>query len=159
LSDQQTFDQVRYWTSGVTSWLRLARQGIWIEGCADNLGFESIKTTLQEPVLKLPELQRWTALTHEDAVSSWADSGIRIALGSYRSRVDPESQSNFGQQLAACKYFFWSSARQYENLKDWIPADANHACGTGKTLRALRATGLKDVQAFASRREWQAWLS
>jgi hypothetical protein len=159
LSDRQAASQVRYWTSGVSSWLQLAKQGVWVEGCADNLGFESIKNTLQEPVLALPELQRWTALTHVDAVSSWADSGIRTALGSYRSSVDPARQPDFGQQLASCKYFFWSSARQYETLREWIPANAKHACGTGKTLQALRTAGLKDLQVFASRREWQAWLS
>jgi hydroxymethylbilane synthase len=159
LADRQAAAQVRYWTSGVRSWLQLAKQGVWVEGCADNLGFESIKSTLQEAVLTLPELQHWTALTHEDAVPSWADSGIKTALASYRSNVDLQRQPDFGQQLAACKYFFWSSARQYESLRDWVPAGAKHACGTGKTLQALRTTGLKDVQAFASRREWQAWLS
>ena len=32
-------DTVRYWTSGPESWARLAARGIWVEGCADNLGF------------------------------------------------------------------------------------------------------------------------
>jgi hydroxymethylbilane synthase len=148
---------IRCWTSGPTSWQKLAKQGIWVEGCADNLGFAACVTTLQTPVMQLPELAEWTALTHIDAVAGWRSSGIVRVLSSYALTATTATYAN--EQMNEYTHFYWSSARQYEHLKRWLPADAHHACGAGKTPAALRSAGLDDVQAFASRREWQQWLS
>ena len=53
----------RVWVSGVSSfWRKLASMGIWVEGCAENLGFDSVKNVLDEEVLQLPDFQRWTVL-------------------------------------------------------------------------------------------------
>jgi hydroxymethylbilane synthase len=148
----------RCWTSGPTSWRRLAQQGIWVEGCADNLGFEACRATLQMPVLQLPPLPDWTALTHVDALDGWRSSGVGNVLASYTLKPNtPEPDANH-ERLANCTHFYWASARQYEYLKAWVPADAHHACGAGKTSAALRSAGLDTVQPFASRREWQQWL-
>jgi hypothetical protein len=151
-------NQARYWTSGIQSWRKLAAQGIWVEGCADNLGFASIRETLASPVLQLPELPHWHALTHEDAVASWAASDVGHVIATYRSRIPEEDRKDLADQMTGCTHFYWSSARQYESLKDAVPPNAQHACGPGKTLEALRAAGLTNVQPFVSRREWQQWL-
>ncbi|MBT8421556.1 MAG: hypothetical protein KJP03_00385, partial [Gammaproteobacteria bacterium] len=148
----------RYWTSGPSSWRRLAEQGIWVEGCADDLGFESVRELLQTPVLQLPALEHWAALTHRDATDSWSDSGIGNVVATYAIDVELDEQQT-RRELAACTHFYWSSARQYRLLRPWLPAGAHHACGSGKTLRGLRASGLSDVQPFVSRREWQQWAA
>jgi hydroxymethylbilane synthase len=147
----------RYWTSGIPSWKQLARKGIWVEGCADHLGFESAKALLSAPVLQLPPLREWSALTHRDAVDSWSDSGIGTVIATYSITLELNPQQ-VAKDLASCTHFFWSSARQYRMLQDWLPAQAHHACGAGKTYRALLAAGTMNLRAFASRREWQQWL-
>lgn len=148
----------RLWTSGVRSWQRLAERGVWVEGCGDSLGFGQLQTLLATPVLQLTPLQEWTAVTHADAVAGWADSDVGTAIASYRlpePRVDGQSES----ELAAANHFYWDSVRQYRALRMRIPKHAQHACGAGKTLRALRAAGVKDVLPFVSRQEWQTWLA
>jgi hydroxymethylbilane synthase len=146
-----------YWTSGTRSWEKLASAGIWIEGCAENLGFDSVRPTLECPVLQLPEMHDWLAVTHEDALSSWEDSGIGRAVASYRSVVPETATLQLAQEMSDCTHFYWSSARQFQRLQKHIPAGAEHACGAGKTLQALRSAGM-DPQPFISRGEWQQWL-
>jgi len=144
----------RCWTSGKESWMRLANQGVWIEGCADNLGFESIGELLASAVLHLPPLSRWTALTHRDAVTGWASSGIKNVVATYSIDIALDEQQ-VRAELEQYTDFYWSSARQYATLRDWLPAKAQHACGAGKTLHALRAAGLSNVRPFPSRQEWR----
>jgi len=147
----------RCWTSGTHSWKKLAGQGIWVEGCADNLGFESVKTLLSTPVLQLPPLHEWVSLTHRDAVDSWSGSGIGSVIATYAIDMELDPQTAAGE-LANCTHFFWSSARQYRTLQRWLPAQAHHACGAGKTYQALQAAGAENLRAFVSRQEWQQWL-
>ena len=63
------------------------------------------------------------------------------------------------EELAGCTHFYWSSARQYRALQPWLPANASHACGGGKTLQGLREAGLSEIQPFVSRREWLQWAA
>jgi hydroxymethylbilane synthase len=147
----------RTWVSGVKSWRQLARRGIWVEGCADNLGFAEILPTLACEVLGLPELSEWTALTHRDAVSGWKESGVGQVVATYATVPVPKT-ADLEAAVRKATHFFWGSAAQYRVIKKWVPPDAHHACGAGKTREGLRALGLTSAQAFPSRREWQAWL-
>jgi hydroxymethylbilane synthase len=151
----------RLWVSGVESWRRLAAQGAWVEGCADNLGFGALLPLLRAPVLRLPPLADWTVLTREDAVGSWAGSGVGRVLATY-AMTAPRDAAALGEiraHVAGATHFFWGSAAQYRALSAWLPAGAHHACGPGKTFDALRAAGVANLRAFPSRREWRSWLA
>jgi hydroxymethylbilane synthase len=155
--DAVVLDQLkekRVWTSGVPSWFRLAEKGIWVEGCSEGLGFESTLPTLQEAVLQLPEIKKWTVLTHEAAVNEWAQQSIP-AIATYRVNL------NYGiaakQAVKKSTHLFWSSGSQFDELKEGINPDAQHACGPGKTAQHLRAAGLNPV-VFPSVEEWRKWL-
>jgi hydroxymethylbilane synthase len=148
------------WVSGVESWRRLAQRGVWVEGCADNLGFDQIVSTLAAPVLRLPPLGEWTVLTRTDAVGSWEGTGVGRVLATY-SIGAPEDEGTLREirdRLSQATHFFWGSAEQYRSLRHWVPRNSHHACGPGKTYTALRADGVANLQAFPSRREWRAWL-
>jgi len=151
----------RVWVSGVESWRRLAQRGVWVEGCADNLGFGAIIATLRQPVLRLPPLARWTVLTREDATATWQGTGAGRVLATYAISApeDDDALDGIRHGLAGATHFFWGSAAQYRALRDWLPAGSHHACGPGKTFEALRAAGLDNLHAFPSRREWQSWLA
>jgi len=146
----------RVWVSGSASWYRLAERGIWVEGCGDNLGFGDLVPTLRAGVLQLPALDQWTALTHEAAVPSWKHSGVGRVLASYRIGI--EANTELRRQIGDSTHFYWGSVQQFEALQSWLPVNAQHACGTGKTLQALRLAGLDRVQPFPSRKDWQQWL-
>ena len=151
----------RIWTSGLRSWKQLARRGLWVEGCAEETGFNGLLQTLASPVLQLPELARWTVLTHEAAVSSWTDSGVGRVLATYR--VGPPRDANKLAQLRAsvrrADHFYWPSASAWQACRSWVPAGAHHACGLGKTAEHLRGAGLTVEHRFPSRQEWQQWLA
>ncbi len=153
-------DQTRVWVSGVCSWQKLARRGIWVEGCADNLGFADILPTLGCRVLQLPALQQWLVLTHSKAIQSWRGTNVGHVQATYT--VEPATNiddlPNLRRKVAETTHFFWGSIDQYLRVKKWIPDDAHHACGTGKTAQVLQETGLASLQLFPSRQEWRAWL-
>ena len=144
----------RIWVSGVNSWRQLAALGYWVEGCADNLGFETIRETLQTPVLQLPELEQWTAVTRDGAQDSWSASGVGSVLATYRS--EPVTRED--NQLTDATHCFWGSAAQFRALGELAPRDAEHACGNGKTAAGLRELGIQ-ARIFPSRKEWRAWLA
>ena len=147
--------------SGVQSWRQLADRGIWVEGCGDNLGFETLTATLACPVLQLPALEQWTTLTHARAVDGWADVGVGRVIATYELSGQPaaEDLDRASAAIGAATHFFWGSIDQYKSVERWLPGDAQHACGAGKTARALRQAGVASLQVFPSRREWQAWLN
>lgn len=155
-------DDVRHsrcWTSGPESWRALARLGVWVEGCTDNMGFASLQAFLDCGPLHLPVLADWVALTHSDAVVGWCDSGVGRVIATYTREIDVDAAAKLQSELNRATHFYWSSARQFEALRAWLPPHAQHACGNGKTLTALRQLGIPDVQPFASRGEWQQWLN
>lgn len=150
----------RIWVSGIASWKQLAERGYWVEGCADNLGFTDIVPTLEADILHLPKLSGWTALTHHGAESSWADSGIGTVLATYELEpsIDAGRVENYRNEVRSATHFFWGSIGQYQSVRQWLPADAHHACGAGKTARALKRSGLESLQLFPSRKDWREWL-
>ncbi|MGZ3697381.1 MAG: hydroxymethylbilane synthase [Bdellovibrionota bacterium] len=143
----------RIWVSGVQTWMKFARLGLWVEGCAENLGFDLVEGTLAEPVLQLPPSERWTILTHDRAASGW---GERRILATYRV---PASYSEGAiAALRAAKHVFWSSGSQWDELNQFVRKEAVVACGAGKTAAHLRAQGVRPL-VFPSAKEWRAWLN
>lgn len=150
----------RLWVSGVESWRRLAARGLWVEGCGDNLGFSDVRRTLECPVLGLPPLRDWTALTYSWAVPGWRESGVGRVVATYDilAPLDESTLDELRAEAGLATHFYWSSAEQFHALRSALPASAHHACGAGKTLRALEAAGV-DALPFPNGRAWQRWLS
>lgn len=146
-------NDARVWTSGSKSWFQLARQGIWVEGCADGLGFDFIKSTLRAPALGLPELTKWLALTHENATTGWS---LPPAVATYRVAYANYEQE--GQAVAAARLIYWNSFEQFQRLGTFVNSDAVHACGPGKTAQSLRAALGDKVTVFPSAKEWRKWI-
>lgn len=159
LQNQQLSPDVRLWTSGVESWRQLAARGFWVEGCGDHLGFEDLRSTLGCPVLGLPPLQDWTAVTSKEAVPGWRDSGIGRVLSTYEilPPVDGPALCAVKVEAARATHCYWSNAEQFHALRAVLPEHAHHACGAGKTRKSLHAAGV-DAQPFPNGHEWQRWL-
>lgn len=147
----------RVWVSGTTTWRHLAARGIWVEGCTDHLGFDTLGQTLACQVLSLPPLTEWVALTHEEALKSWEKSEVGRVIPAYRHH--PQSlPAKLIETVMGARHFFWSSPQQYQRLRPFVSADARHAAGPGKTAQYLRDKGIKQVELFPSRQVWQQWL-
>lgn len=126
----------RIWTSGVTSMQKLSALGLWVEGCAENLGFENIRTMLAEPILDLPPLKDWTILTHADAVDDWAEGNV---IATYKI-IEPEGVP---EGLKEATHIWWGSGSQFLRLKDYAVNARHHACGAGKTASLLTKHNIK----------------
>jgi hydroxymethylbilane synthase len=127
----------RFWTSGTRSWLRLAAKGIWVEGCAEESGFEGIAQQLSEPVLGLPDFDCWHVLTHSGGVDGWP-TGSTIATYSVEPATDIGPDHPAVIELQAARSFFWASGSQYDVFEPWVPNGGEHACRSGKTYNHLR---------------------
>ncbi len=148
----------RLWCSGTPSWFKLAQQGLWVEGCAEGLGFESIEAQLGEAVLGLPPLREWLVLTHEAAVPGWQGKVAR-AVGTYRLQESPEGvPDDVKRELAQARQIWWASGSQFDALGSQAQASAEHACGPGKTAQHLRKKGI-NPRVFPGVEEWKTWLS
>lgn len=161
----------RVWTSGPASWFRLAAQGIWVEGCAEGLGFDSIAPTLQEPVLKLPRTREWFVLTHTEAADTeggWLETGHdpERVIGTYA--ITPPKKEELEDAVAGllnATHCWWGSGSHFlkylNALGPEFPDDAHHSCGPGKTARELRRAAesgrIRRWDVFPSFEEWKKW--
>jgi len=144
------------WVSGTESWFALAARGVWVEGCAESLGFASLRPQLSEPLLNLPPLTQWLALTSHEAAAAWTEMP---ALATY-GHVASAPVTGPG---ADATHIWWHSSVQFDQ---WRQANggpsaltrAAHACGPGKTAAHLRLAGVADLAVFPSVRQWREWL-
>lgn len=144
---------LRVWTSGVQSWFKLAKLGIWVEGCGESLGIDHLVPTLKEPVLGLPAVENWVILTHENAKLTWQFGNV-VATYRVTPKLEPKAQA----ALKDATHVFWASGSQFDALYHWTSPNAHHACGVGKTAQHLRRQGLRNWDCFPSVKEWRAWL-
>ncbi len=113
------------WTAGTQTWMKLARQGIWVNGCSDGLGER------EDPQLNhLVGAIRWTKLTHSLA------GGAGEQLATYELR--PLEQS---PDLRGKTHFYWMSRTSFERAYELFPNEIQcgyNACGPGVTYDFLK---------------------
>lgn len=124
-----TFDQI-VWTAGIKSWAKLASQGVWVNGCTDNLG--------EEEEARLEHLHKqltWCKLTHAKAAGP-------SDVATYELKPSAESPNLKGKT-----HFFWMSGTSFDRARELYPdviAQGFHSCGPGHTFKHLQnAAGLK----------------
>lgn len=130
------------WASGIQTWKRLARRGVWVNGSAESLG-ENEATRIE--TLANTEL-RWMKLTHEDG---YAEGELPV-LATYR--LTPRDE-NF--DLKGKRYFFWKSGSGFEHAlrrNPWLK-EMNHFCGPGNTQRILERYGI-EPHVFLDHGQW-----
>ncbi len=113
------------WTAGVSTWKKLAAQGVWVHGTTESLGFEiPALDFLGSGSLRTKFLR----LTHEAAVREKTD------IGTYQVQEDQEMGL-----LDRYQIYYWKSgklAEKYFERYPWL-RDKYHAAGFGDTGEAL----------------------
>lgn len=142
------------WTSGCRSWFRLAQQGIWVQGCTEELGTDIIHDIIaHSPFLNLPDFSTWQVLTHDKSTNDWPASQI---VATYTV------QNTFSQQAAddisTATHIFWSSASQYQLYKDYAQSTCHHYCRAGKTADILKSYNLPSLTVFPNSDMWRQCL-
>jgi len=142
---------------GIATWRALAERGVWVEGCADGFGFSYLAPLLADPVLRLPPPERFTALTHADALGGWSAGQ---AIATYRLREAPATvAAGSGGPPADATHCYWHSSAQFDRWRASAPAGAHHATGPGKTFEHLRRARVQNLAMFPSVTQWRSWLS
>ncbi|MGA2562162.1 MAG: hydroxymethylbilane synthase [Steroidobacteraceae bacterium] len=140
------------WVPGLDSWQGLAEQGLWVEGCADGLGFAALEPLLSAPLLQLPPLSQWTILTHAAAAGGWAEGEV---IATYTHGNAPAEQ---GAPPPAATHLYWHSSAQFDRWHGRTAVQAQHACGPGKTYQHLMRAGVQNLRMFPSAAQWREWL-
>jgi hypothetical protein len=141
-------DGTSVWVPGLSTWRALAERGVWVEGCAEGLGFAHIEPLLAEPWLRLPPPARWTVLTHAQARPEWSTGEV---IATYETRdlgSGPPPDST---------HVYWASGAQFERWSDRLGANGVHACGPGKTYEHLRRARIAPI-IFPDVEQWRRWL-
>jgi len=115
------------WTAGVQTWMKLAEQGVFVNGCQDGLG-ESEPKRLEIMAGPLS----WAKLTHQLAPETQVNT-----IATYK--LHPKDQT---PDLRGCTHFFWMSRTTFERAWALFPteiANGYNACGPGLTYDFLNS--------------------
>jgi hydroxymethylbilane synthase len=121
----------RVWAAGTRTWMELAKQGIWVEGSADGLGFEFIQQTLQSPLINIMPGDL-LIITNTSSALHWLADDIN-AIGTYE--LLPALPLQLQNKIADADIIFWTSFQQYQQCKNLIKKQVKHFCLPGKTAR------------------------
>lgn len=135
------------WTSGLQTWRKLARRGVWVNGSSEGLGEQEAPRieTLSGGAVS------WLKLTHE---SGYTDGAIET-LATYRLAPKAEPVDLLGK-----KYFFWKSGSAFEyalSQHPWLK-EMTHFCGPGNTQRILQQHGV-EPHVFLDYSQWLKEMS
>lgn len=117
------------WTAGVQTWMKLARQGVWVQGCQDGLG-ESEDMGLE---LLTGGTVEFTKLTH---------SGGNALVSQKVRRTYTLENKDEAPDLRGKTHFFWMSRTSFERARQLYPqeiSEGRHACGPGLTFDFLKS--------------------
>jgi hydroxymethylbilane synthase len=142
----------RVWAAGTRTWFELAKKGIWVEGCADALGLESLRTVFSMPLLHI-NISEVCIITHEDSVPMWKSKGWK-AVSTY-ALSEKENETIKGQ-LSKADIVFWTSYRQYVLYSKILKKDVIHVCAAGETTEQLRQVSVEPV-VFPTLKSFEQW--
>jgi len=151
------------WVPGVQTWRALAQRGLWVEGCAEGLGFASLAPLLAEPWLGLPAPAQWLVLTHAQALAGWP-AGSAVATyahaGPEAAAAGPSADAGPADAgpPADATHVYWASSAQFERWAARLGAGTLHACGPGKTYEHIRRAGVQNLWQFPQAAQWREWV-
>jgi hydroxymethylbilane synthase len=129
------------WAAGTRTWYDLAKKGIWVQGCADGLGFDFLSAIFKSPLINITtsEIQ---IITNNKSKMHWIADGVK-ATGTYElmDNLSEEIKKN----IAGADIIFWTSFQQYELCKVFIKKEVQHVCPAGKTAKLLIGEGLQPI--------------
>jgi hypothetical protein len=149
-----SISQKRVWAAGTRTWYELAKKGIWVEGCADGLGMESLLATWQSPLINLT-IKDFLIITNKASTLHWQADGWNTAA---TYELIPEPSAVIQEAVGNADFIFWTSFQQYEMYKAFVKPNTKHLCPAGKTAKLLLAEGFTPV-IFPTIKAFLDWRS
>jgi len=145
-------NQKKVWVAGTKTWFELAKKGIWVEGCADALGLESLRSVFAMALIDI-STDDVCVLTNQESEQTWQQKGWS-AIATYG--VNEKENEGLKSFFAKADIIFWTSYRQYEQYKSVTKEAALHCCPAGETAALLRTAGINPV-VFPTIKSFQQW--
>jgi hydroxymethylbilane synthase len=142
----------RVWVAGTKTWHELARQGIWVEGCADAFGLEFLEKAWTMPLISIAK-EDVQIITNEPGAANWRQKGWK-ATGTYK--IVSRQRKELANQIGEADIVFWTSFQQYQLYKDVLKEKVQHVCPSGETAVLLRSAGLDPI-VFPNIKAFQQW--
>lgn len=144
----------RVWAAGTKTWFDLSKSGIWVEGSADALGLESLRSLFSMPLLDI--LPRDVCvITSKQAAQAWRKKGW-YAIATYS--LTGKHMEELKTTISNADIIFWTSFRQYEQYRNILRENVTHSCPAGETAELLREAGIEPV-VFPTIKSFQQWRS
>jgi hydroxymethylbilane synthase len=128
------------WASGTKTWFQLAQKGIWVSGCADGFGFESLLPVFERPLFHLLK-KNILILTNEAAEAHWQPT--YQTASSYR--LIPHLTEAVSAAMQTADAIFWTNFEQYLISKPLLKPHLIHACAAGKTAELFIKQGITPI--------------
>ena len=144
--------QKKVWVAGTKTWFELAKKRIWVEGCADALGLESLRQVFAMSLLNIM-IDDVCIVTNKQSEQTWRQKGWQvIATYSLQEKENDELKTFFSN----ADIIFWTSYSQYEQYKSVLKENMVHCCPAGETAELLRAAGIEPI-VFPTIKSFQQW--
>ncbi|MEO8403510.1 MAG: hydroxymethylbilane synthase [Chitinophagaceae bacterium] len=148
----QSLQQRKVWAAGTKTWYELAKQGIWVEGCADAFGLEFLEKAWQMPLTNINK-EDVQVITNQQGAFAWKQKGWNTS-GTYETKA--EQKPELVKQIGNADIIFWTSYQQYQLYKDVLKKNVQHVCPSGETAVLLRTAGLEPI-VFPNIKAFQQW--
>jgi hydroxymethylbilane synthase len=142
----------RIWTAGTKTWFELAKQGIWVEGCADALGLESLKTVFSQPVSNIQPADIHV-LTHDLGAKHWIQKNWRTTPTYH---IYKKENPALEEKIGKAEIIFWTSIHQFLFYKNVLRRDVIHVAASGETASLLKQQGVDPV-IFPNIKAFEQW--
>jgi len=142
----------KVWASGTKTWYELAKNGIWVDGCADAFGLEFLETVLTMPLFNIKK-ESVRVITNRNGAINWRKKGWK-ATATY-STINHQKEE-LKNQIKSADVIFWTSFQQYELYKDVLKQNVQHACPSGETEVLLKTSGVEPI-VFPNIKAFQQW--
>ena len=131
----------KIWAAGTRTWLALAKKGLWVNGCADGLGFDFLLEILAKPLFGLHQ-QQLQIITNSSSMQHWQQNG-KNAVGTYT--LTSTCDASIISAISKANIVFWTSFQQYEAYNQFTTKPVVHCCPAGKTATLLSNRGIVPV--------------
>lgn len=123
------------WSAGTRTWIKLAKQGHWVNGSSDSKGEAEILSFKDSKAISmmLPPGD-WVSLTHDKTPTD-----IGEVVKSYEREIVTPS-ADFEERLRQVRACYWMSYPQYESYLAKYPflLTKDHYCGLGRTYQSFK---------------------
>jgi hydroxymethylbilane synthase len=146
------FKEKQVWAAGTKTWFELAKKGVWVDGCADAFGLESLLTVWSMPLLNFSKADV-AVVSNENAAKGWQDKGWKTYT---TYSTEEQVNTDIKEQVKSADIIFWTSFRQYAQYKNVLKNGVTHVCPYGETLEQFTDAGINPV-VFPNIKAFQQW--